>query len=1098
MPESPRSHPSSCELPDDVFQALVGLLDREISIAERELELAALERRWPDHAAALRRAFDLMLRDARGTVPSICDLDDRDPEQIGPYRILERLGKGGMGVVYAAEQRTPVRRRVALKVVKQGMATREVLARFALERRALAAMSHPCIARVLDAGATERGEPYFVMELVQGLPITTYCDKHRLSLDERLTLFQQVCAGVQHAHQKGVIHRDLKPGNVLVAREGDEHVPKVLDFGLAKATNHDFLEASHYTGRDRVLGTPEYMAPEQAMGDGEVIDVRADVYSLGVMLYELLAGQLPFTTEELRRAGVIEALRLIREQDPPKPSTKLLSRRDTAHAHAERCRSSAHALTRALRGDLDWVVMRALSKEPERRYDSANALAMELQRYRSHEPVLAGPPGAIYRLRKLLRRYRVQAVAAAVVLVAILAGGAAASIGFGRANARAAELAKKTAEAESNARESAENARAANERKAEFDQVAGVVVHERAVAGIEELYPAWPDKIPAIEAWLQGDVKRLRELRPAIETTLQKLRDRALPWTEEQQRADREGHGRYAEWQRLRDEVASLERAAAVRAGGELPAVDLPEALRDADPRTLNAFAWPRVAPQAEEREVFGEEFAALAAAERAVARAREAGDPELYQYLDTLAWALVATGQDGRAQTVSQEVVGATPVRVKLKRDNARPSVARELGQTEQVLRDRRERMLALDREVATRQTWTFADEQDRFLFGTLGGLVEKLDALESTQVAEVREKLLRWAEHLRSLETDRDWRLAWARAAEAIASNARYAESPLPSLKPQTGLWPIGENPLTHLYEFYHLRSAWDGESELASIAIPAHDPETGFIDVQEGTGIVFVLIPGGTYTLGAQAADRNGPNYDPRAESDETPHQVTLSPYLLARHELTQAQWRRLAVGGLAATPSYYGPGYRARGMDAPVDWTHPVERVDWSICDVLLRRHGLTLPTESQWECGCRAGTDTVWFCGSDEADLEGFANVLDQRAQKFSQRTGADVGWDDGYLLHAPVDALEPNGYGLFDLHGNVWEWCQDDYGSYARPPRPGSGLRVQGDGSGLRVIRGGCFLVTARYARSACRIGTAPAIRNLDLGARPARIITDN
>ena len=337
------------------------------------------------------------------------------PESIGPYRILEPLGEGGMGEVYKAEQREPVRRLVALKVIRQGMATKEVLARFELERRALAAMSHRSIAKVFDAGATEGGLPYFVMELVEGLPITDYCDKHRLELKERLRLFQQVCAAVQHAHQKGLIHRDLKPGNVLVVREGDDAVPKVLDFGLVKATNRDLLSVTLATEKDRILGTPEYMAPEQAAGDGEVIDVRADVYSLGVILYELLSGTLPFTTEELRSAGQLEALRIIREKEPTKPSTRLASTKNLIASVASRRRSTAAKMMRDLRGDLDWVVLKAISKEPERRFASANSLAEDIERFLCFEPTLASRPSLNHRLRKFCRRHRTTTIFTMVV-----------------------------------------------------------------------------------------------------------------------------------------------------------------------------------------------------------------------------------------------------------------------------------------------------------------------------------------------------------------------------------------------------------------------------------------------------------------------------------------------------------------------------------------------------------------------------------------------------------------------------------------------------------------------------------------------------------
>jgi hypothetical protein len=505
-----------------------------------------------------------------------------------------------------------VRRRVALKIVRKGVATREVLKRFALERRALAAMNHPAIAKVFDAGETERGEPYFVMELIEGQALTAYCDRYKLTLKERIGLFQAICEGVQHAHQRGIIHRDLKPGNVLVTRDGEQHLPKILDFGLAKATNQDMFEGSMARSlRDEAIGTLEYMPPEQADSNVGAIDTRADVYSLGVMLYELLVGELPFTQQQLRDAGEQEMKRLIREVDPPKPSSRVTSHIELAEGSATTRQLSAHALGRSLKGDLDWIVMKALSKEPERRYGSPLELEQELTRYLEHEPVLAGPPSAGYRLKKFFRRYRTQAVAGVLVFAAILGGGLAALIGFQEAERNLSEAERQRGIAEGNleraAREAEANAKRAErmrrarrrsereanatkfrERTEEFNQLGGVVIHERAQQAVEGFYPPWPEKIEAMEAWLSGDVQRLRELKPGIETTIAKLEARALPQSEEEAKRDRESHPRYAEWQRLSTELASLERAMRVRKGEEeFEAASLPEALQGADAASL-------------------------------------------------------------------------------------------------------------------------------------------------------------------------------------------------------------------------------------------------------------------------------------------------------------------------------------------------------------------------------------------------------------------------------------------------------------------------------------------------------------------------------
>jgi serine/threonine protein kinase/Tfp pilus assembly protein PilF len=339
--------------------------------------------------------------------------------QVGPYRLLRRVGEGGMGVVYEAEQETPVRRRVAVKLIKWGMDTRRVVARFESERQALALMSHANIARVYDAGATERGRPYFVMEYVKGEPITDYCDRHRLTTRDRLALFVQVCAGVQHAHQRGVIHRDMKPSNVLVAIEDKRPVPKIIDFGVAKATSHRLTEKTLFTEYGQLVGTPAYMSPEQAEMTPLDVDTRSDVYSLGVLLYELLAGVLPFDSKDLREAGFDEMRRRIREEEPSRPSTKIVTLGDSSQEVAQSRRTDLPSLKRQLRGDLDWITLKALDKDRTRRYDSASELAADIERHLRDEPVAASPPSKVYRLGKFVRRHRI-GVGTSVIFVLLL------------------------------------------------------------------------------------------------------------------------------------------------------------------------------------------------------------------------------------------------------------------------------------------------------------------------------------------------------------------------------------------------------------------------------------------------------------------------------------------------------------------------------------------------------------------------------------------------------------------------------------------------------------------------------------------------------
>ena len=351
----------------------------------------------------------------------------RPPEalgtHVGPYKLLQVIGEGGFGIVYMAEQQQPIQRRVALKIIKLGMDTKEVIARFETERQALAMMDHPNIAKVLDAGATEAGRPYFVMELVRGVPLTSYCDANRVNTRERLDLFIQVCKAVHHAHEKGIIHRDIKPSNVMVTLHDAVPIPKIIDFGIAKATHHRLTEKTLFTAYGACIGTPTYMSPEQAEMSGLDVDKRSDVYALGVLLYELLTGTTPFDPEALRSAAFVELLRIIREEDPPTPSARLSTLGDQLIEVARNRHADPSVLTKIVRGDLDWIVMKAIEKDRRRRYDSASDLVADVSRYLKDEPVTARRPSSLYRLGKFARRQRGPLVAAACVVVALVLGG---------------------------------------------------------------------------------------------------------------------------------------------------------------------------------------------------------------------------------------------------------------------------------------------------------------------------------------------------------------------------------------------------------------------------------------------------------------------------------------------------------------------------------------------------------------------------------------------------------------------------------------------------------------------------------------------------
>ena len=413
----------------------------------------------------------------------------------GKYKLLNVIGEGGMGAVWMAEQRSPVKRLVALKLIKAGMDSKMVLARFEAERQALALMDHPNIARILDGGITESGSPYFVMELVKGVPITEYCDAKKLTPQQRLELFVPVCHAIQHAHQKGIIHRDIKPSNVMISLYDDKAVPKVIDFGVAKATGHALTEQTLNTGFG-VVGTPQYMSPEQATFNQIDIDTRSDIYSLGVLLYELLAGSPPFQKKELEKAGYLEILRIIREEEPPRPSTKLSTAEGLPSLSATRS-TEPKKLTGILRNELDWIVMKALEKDRSRRYETANAFAADVGRYLSGEAVQAHPPSQAYRLQKFFRKNKGPVLAASLVFLALLAGFVGTAFGLFEANKQRELAVGKHKEAEKE-RKKAE--------KAEEDALAAY----RATTddAIEQLIGSKKDFGPQEKAYLKNTVER--------------------------------------------------------------------------------------------------------------------------------------------------------------------------------------------------------------------------------------------------------------------------------------------------------------------------------------------------------------------------------------------------------------------------------------------------------------------------------------------------------------------------------------------------------------------------------------------------------------
>src|SRR5690349_12881901 len=421
--------------------------NREKEIFEQALDITLTEERLGfltsacgKDAALLARVQALLRADesAESFLPerpraTVVPPTEKPGDMIGRYKLLEQIGEGGGGVVYMAEQHEPVRRRVALKVIKLGMDTKSVIARFEAERQALALMDHPNIAKVFDAGATETGRPYFVMELVRGTKITEFCDEKSVPTADRLRLFTQVCQAIQHAHQKGVIHRDIKPSNILVTVNDGVPVPKIIDFGIAKATAGPLTDKTFFTAFEQFIGTPAYMSPEQAEMTSLDIDTRTDIYSLGVLLYELLTGSTPFDAKELVAWGIDAMRKTIREKEPARPSTRVSELKGEELTTTARRRGlGAPKLIRLLCGDLDWIVMKCLEKDRTRRYATANGLAMDIQRFLNEEPVLARPPSQLYRLQKLVLRNRMVCLSGTAAVMALLLGTAISTVMFFR------------------------------------------------------------------------------------------------------------------------------------------------------------------------------------------------------------------------------------------------------------------------------------------------------------------------------------------------------------------------------------------------------------------------------------------------------------------------------------------------------------------------------------------------------------------------------------------------------------------------------------------------------------------------------------------
>ncbi len=875
-------------------------------------------------------------------------------DSIEGYEILHEIHRGGQGVVYKAVQ-LATKRTVALKVLLQGpYASPKQQHRFEREIDLVASLQHPNIVTVYDSGLTH-GHHYFAMEYIHGQSLDVYLSNNKLSIDRMLRLFRKICSAVNAAHQRGVIHRDLKPGNIRVDAEGEPHV---LDFGLAKAAGSNLQGGAPVTMSGEFMGTLAYASPEQTRGDPNLVDIRTDVYSLGVILFEMLTGKFPYQVV----GHFADVLNNIAEVEPERPST----------------------ICRQINNEVETIVLKALAKEKERRYQSAEALAHDVGRYLAGEAIEAKRNSAFYMLRKSLRRYRfVAGVAFAFVLV-LAVSTIALSIMYRN---------------QSVAREEADRSRSlAHRRYEEIIRLADLKRLDDAIATAQELWPAYPDKIPAMETWLETRAVPLRDNLPKHVATLEALRDQALEYDAVQERRDRQTHPKAAELARQKRRLFELQK----------------------------------------ERED-------LAAIEGEV------------------------TEEEARRIE-----------RVGIHLAEAEQSVA------------------TLTEEVEQRRTWLLPDEGAQWQHDLLAELVDGLRRFVSDDpaVGTLRnvEDRLDFARGVtdRSI-TGAEAAAAWDRAITDIARLEVYHGL---RLTPQLGLIPLRRDPRSGLWEFLHIQTGTRPEPN------PEEDAANPWI-LTADTGLIFVLIPGGNYWMGAQNEDPARRHYDPLADPDETPvHEVALDPFFISKYEMTQSQWERFT----GYNPSSLGPDWNSMGKPSGGVILHqnepwsPVEMVSWTDCRDVLGQLGLVFPTEAQWECAARGGTDSAWWSGNELESIN--TQQAGNLADSLTKSRGGPTSWpyeealEDPCLVHCPVGRFRPNGYGLHDTIGNVKEWCRDAYQSYEKDGRPGDGLRELGDNPS-RVNRGGSYTYNARVARSANRNCAPSGYVNDSVGVRPARIITD-
>ena len=1029
----------------------------------------------------------LLREESAGNRPALKPLPSDERAEAGKYVVHGELGRGGVGTVHRGHD-SDLGREVAMKFLHDKYADEpSILHRFVEEAQIGGQLQHPGIVPVYDLGMVD-GKPFFTMKLVRGQTLAkTLAERASPASDRRkfLAIFEDICQTMGYAHARGVVHRDLKPANVMIGSFGEV---QVVDWGMGKVlqsgggTDEEgapeqqpqggVIETVRSGGHGTqsimgsVMGTLAYMPPEQARGDVEQMDERSDVFALGAILCEILTGQPPYTGEsremfDMARRGAL----------------------GEAHARLKSCGAEA---------DLVELALSCLMPKPAARPGSAEEVAKAVQAHlaaaeqRVHEATIRAL--ALKRTQKL-----------GIALTVVIAAGLAVSLWFWNGAKHAASNER---EARGLAERATDDALAAEKRArdaqqvaetnlANFNRLAYAVRLETAKTDEQELYPAWPHMAEAMRRWLGEEAEPLHDALAELRSTTGLLEARAVPWSEAERAAAPGLHPSAGQLAHLRQKLAAMERAHAVRSGSaQYQPVTLDRERFPQGPGGLNDLAWPLVDP---EREVFGREAEALAMVLAAFARVTDAGQRATVG--DTLAWALFANGLDDEAEAVSEEAVATVEASRRMEFEGylarLQQAIAAASGESGRVALDELVvEVGALELEVRERRDWEFEDDADQFLHTTLRELVRGIEAFKALEMRGV-ERRLAWADRVEEL-TITAHRDRWEAARLAIlgangtTASERYAVSPI-ELKPQVGLVPIGMNPQSKLWEFYHLRSGWDGDEsgDAAQLQIPEHAAD-GQVDMT-GSGIVFVLIPGGTFWMGAQSTAPGAPNFDAWAGANEGPvREVEIAPFFVSKYELTRGQWLRM-------TGSLDELGKRANDAGGFVGDTHPVEQVGHEVCSGMLMQHGLVLPTEAQWERACRATTSTPWSTGPTRDTLEGYVNLLDWTGTNQPPKWPGGESFDDHFKASAPVGMFQPNAFGLHDMHGNVVEWCQDRHSSYEVTPQAGDGLRDPRAASSHHVFRGGCYLNYSRDVRSSVRPPDAPPSRFAILGLRPAR-----